>query len=178
MSDEPKVELEERQLYAFPYVPDRAAKPPKKWPFACVVALHDGEKLVNGQWCCLHAFICKDGAFEFGEGMFGTATEETELYGPVWWPEVATSLAVVPQAYRAAFDTKPKSDEMPFERIERWHRHGYSHPKIDPDAEGRVIKTLRRIELWDGWMEARKQQNQKKGENWTFAACLKDFGSV
>lgn len=178
MSDAPEhssIEREERRLYAFRYIPDRAKKPPKEWPFACILALGEGEKVVNDQWCCLHAFICKDGAFEFGEGMFGTGKEEAELYGPVWWPEIAAALAVIPQSYRAAFATKPKSGEMPFERIERWHRHGYSHPEIDPDAEGRVIKALRCTELWDGWMEARKQHNQSGKENWTFAACLKDL---
>lgn len=79
-----KVESKERRLYAFRYTPDFAKTPPKEWPFACVVALGNDEKVVNGQWCCLHVFVRKDGSFDFAEGMFGTDTEVTELYGPVW----------------------------------------------------------------------------------------------
>ena len=177
MSNEPEsgsaAESDERQLYAFRYIPDRARTPPTEWPFACILALRQGEKVANNQWCCLHAFVCRDGTFEFGEGMFGTDTEITEFYGPVWWPEIARALVVTPQDYRGPLGSK--ANEMPFERVERWHRHGFSHPKVDPDAEGRAIKALQCIKLWDEWMETRKRHNQKGGENWTFAACLKDL---
>ena len=116
VSDEPASEsknkakerrrYEEHRLYVFLYTPDYAKTPPKEWPFACVVALRNDEKVINNQWCCLHVFVRRDGTFDFAEGMFATETEVTELYGPVLWPEIAKALAVTPQAYRAAFGTK------------------------------------------------------------------------
>lgn len=88
-------------------------------------------------------------------------------------PEIASALSVTPQAYRAPFGIKPKSGEMRFERIERWHRHGHSHPKIDPNAEGRVLKALCVTKLWDEWTAARERHSGH--ENWTFASCLKNL---